>query len=412
MVGVDLGSSLTKWFDGERFGTGFPKSGALSVGVTSKGVLVKFSTYPLCKGRNLEKIIVNEIEVETGVPSNEFSVAYCPVEKVDTGCKFLIFVEKKSRLEGEIFEEARHVTVDVVGMLAATSHVYGRDFTGTVVDAGMSKICVLKLEKGKPSSVEIIRIGFDSILKNRELIGRFREAAGERFILVGGGALDEDFTVFLSKENFEFEVPNFPPFGDLTPLYYNSFGLWRFRFADCKADFKRFRLLNSEVLSKYKRELTVAAVSLLVSLLLLTVGEFLRFSAAKKEYQNLDRAIKTKLSEVTGIRRVVAPKIQLKQSIENLERKAQFFMVDTPSVLVYVNNVSSSVVKGVKVLSLKVSVTDSSAEVSGLAENRDALDRFRQELVKKFKKVAVSTTKEVSSGVKFTIKLQGVRVES
>jgi hypothetical protein len=414
VIGVDYGSSLVKWFDGKEFGTGIPKVGSISLGITSKGTLIKVSEYPLCKGKNLEQIIANEIEAETGISSKEFSVAYCPLEKVDSGCKLLVFVERKSHLESlenDVYEKARHVTVDVVGMISATHSIYGESFSGTVVDAGASKISVAKFTDGKVSSIEVIRAGFESMLGHEDLTARFKRIAGKEFVLIGGGALDDSLVEFLKGKGIRFEVPEISPFGELTPLYYNSYGLWRFRLSSCRADFKKFHFISSEILSRYKREITISLISLIVSLLLLTAGEYLRFSAAKQRYKALDAALKREISGAIGDGKVVAPKIQLNQEFEKLKKKVSFYLLDSPSLIGMVGSISSSVVKGVNVYSLSVSAVEETAKISGISESNNSLNEFRQKLIKYFKNVTISSSKKVKGGIKFTIEVQGVKVE-
>jgi len=414
MVGVDIGTELTKWFDGERFGTGTPSGDAFSVGISSKGTLVRVSSYPLCSGRNLEKMMVAEVEAETGIPSEEIEVSYCSIEKLPKGCRFIVFVERKGHLwkvVEELKDRARHVTVDIVGVVSATLSVYGKGYSGTVIDAGASKVSAVKVENGKPVSVDIIRTGFKGLMESRELSNRLLGAVSGRTILVGGGALSEEFRGFLEEKGIDFEVPEFEPFGAETPLYYASFGLYRFRTSGCRADFKKFHLLGTQVISKHRNEILFSAVALLLSLILITAGEYMRFLSAKRDYRRLNEHLKSEVSKVLGVKRVVAPKIQLRSEIERLREEADFLLIGSPSILVPLDAISESVVGGVNVKALSVNILNQTAKISGIAKDEKSIDAFRRNLLKRFESATVSFSKRVKKGVKFTVEVKGVKVE-
>jgi len=143
----------------------------------------------------------------------------------------------------------------------------------------------------------------------------------------------------------------------------------------------------------------------------LTAGEYLRFSAAKQRYEALDAALKREISRAIGDGKVVAPKIQLNQEFEKLKKKVSFYLLDSPSLIGMVGSISSSVVKGVNVYSLSVSAVEETAKISGISESNNSLNEFRQKLIKYFKNVTISSSKKVKGGIKFTIEVQGVKVE-
>ncbi|RUM44966.1 MAG: hypothetical protein DSY35_01320 [Desulfurobacterium sp.] len=410
MIGVDVGSELTKWFDGRRFGTGFPEGRGIVAGVSSRTVFVKKSFYPLCRGNQLRKLIVNDVSSDIGILPEEISVAFCPVKKEKEGCEFLLFVEKKEALKPleESFKDLSVITADLVGVAIATKLVFGEEDL-TVIDAGASKTAILELSAGKLTSVEIVRAGFGALKSSPSLLKERVTSAVEskRVVLVGGGALDEEF-VELLREHITLEVPQEKPFGRETPLYFGAFGLFHFRKSPCRASFKELSLFSSEFFTKNKGKLVASAIMLFGGLAFLTVSEYLSYLQAKRDYLEFKREYKKAIEKVLG-ERVVAPEEQLSQALSRLKRLREFLLLDRPSVLYYLAGISKAIGSGVKVLKLEGSSTAGSFKITGVAENSKALKEFTDNLKRNFSKVNTDVSKETERGVKFTITVFGVR---
>ncbi|MEO2066598.1 MAG: hypothetical protein ABGX17_08900, partial [Desulfurobacteriaceae bacterium] len=161
MIGVDYGSKEVKWFDGKRFGKGLPEKRGLTVGLSSVNTLIKETSFPLCRGRQIEKLVINEVTADIPVDPSLLSVAYCPVEKLEKGCRFLIFVEKREVIDSlpEWLRETSLITLDLIGTAAAVNLHYKRERVA-VLDAGEGKLSLLKFEDGVIKKAEIFRGGF------------------------------------------------------------------------------------------------------------------------------------------------------------------------------------------------------------------------------------------------------------
>jgi hypothetical protein len=401
MIGVDFGSSLIKWFDGENFGEGIPRGNVFNLGLSSSEVFVKFSEYPICRGGKLRKIILNDVSLELSVDTDKVSVAFCPTERVENGCRFLIFVEKReafNRIPEELLSHSQ-VTVDILGGVNAILLNYTDTFT--LIDAGKGKIAVVNVSDGVIKGCEILRGGFDYYKSDLSFL---RELLKGEVFLSGGGALSEEFRGAL-KEITNFTVPELEPFGDKTPLYLNAYGLYKFRKFPCKAYFKSASLLSSEFLQKNKRSLLFVSVSVILSLSLITASEVLNLLTAKRDYLNLKRSLNKELSKILG-ERVLAPEIQVPQKLESLEKISEFLEIDTPSILFYIDRISKSVVSGINVSYLEGGVSSRSFKLKGKADSDSSLGKFVENLKRSFSKVSLSTEKQGKSGISFTILLE------
>jgi len=406
MIGLDYGSSTVKWFDGKRFGEGIPKGRGFVVGLSSLNALVKRVSFPICKGRQLEKLILNEVASDLSVEPSTLSVAYCPVERGEKGCTFLVFVEKREALERlpKTLRESSLLTLDLLGAASACNLLYPEQNL-TVVDSGEGKTSLLRVEKGQLTDAEVIRGGFKFLLKSPDRllskIGR-----DENLLLVGGGALSSEFRELFKGYNWE--VPSFSPFGELSPLFFNAFGLYHFKRAKCKAAFVKPSLFSSELFQKNKEILVSASVVTLLSLLLFSFGELLELKAAKEEYELLKSSVRKELSQLLG-ERVVLPEVQVPQKLSQLRELERLLRVDEPSVLLYLRAISDSLPKGVKLLELSGSVSSAQFTLSGRAESQEALSEFTQRLKERFEKLSTSVSKE-GKQLKFTITLWRVKV--
>ena len=410
MIGVDVGSEVTKWFDGRQFGTGFPQGKGIVAGVSSRTVFIKKSFYPLCKGNQLKKLIVNDVSSDVGILPEEIAVAFCPLKKEKNGCEFIVLVEKRETLKllEESFRDLAVVTADVIGIAVATRLIFGEGDL-TVIDAGASKTAVIKLIGGKPISVEIVRAGFKALKSSPSLLKErvIPLVETQKVILVGGGALDGEF-VRLLKEHLTVEIPQEKPFGRETPLYFGAFGLFHFRKSPCKASFKELSLFSSEFFTKNRGKLIASAFMVFSGLLFLGAKEYLSYLQAKRDYLSFKREYKRAVEKILG-ERVVAPEEQLSQALSRFKRLKELLLLDKPSVLLYLGSISKAVVSGVKVLKLEGSSTAGSFKLTGVAENSEALKKFTDNLKKFFSKVNTDLSKETKRGVKFTITVFGVK---
>ena len=400
MIGVDFGSSSVKWFDGERFGEGIPKGRNFNVGVSSRELFVKFSEYPICRGSSLKKLILNDVSIELSVEPDEISVAFCPVERLQKGCRFLIFVEKRENLQ-RIPEEilnSSQITVDLLGGINSLIKHYLDTFT--LIDAGKGKVAVVNVQDGSIRGFEVFRGGFDYYVSDLSFL---KEFLSDKVFLSGGGALSREFRESLRKVT-DFEIPEIEPFGEKTPLFLNAYGLYHFRKSPCKAFFKALSLFSSEFFQKNRKLIVLSSFSLLLSLTLITSAEVLNLLRAKNDYYQTKRELNRELSRVLG-ERVLAPDIQVSQKLESLKQLADFLRLDAPSLLFYLDGISKSVVKGVNVISVDGSVSSGSFKLKGRAENSRVLDDFVKKLKTLFAKVSVSAERRDRKGIFFTILL-------
>ncbi|TCK04639.1 hypothetical protein [Phorcysia thermohydrogeniphila] len=410
MIGVDVGSKVTKWFDGRFFGTGLPEGRGIVAGISARTVFIKRSFYPLCRGHQLKKVILNDVSSDIGVLPEEIAVSFCPVKREKEGCELLVFVEKRETLQPleESFKDLTAITVDIIGVATAARLVYGEDEL-TVIDAGASKTAVVEIVGGKLKSVEIVRAGFEALKSDLSFLEDriFPLVKSKRAILVGGGALDDDF-VRLLKERLTVEIPNIEPFGGETPLYFGAFGLFHFRKSSCRASFKELSLFSSEFFTKNKGKLIASAFMVLSGLLFLSAAEYLSYLQAKRNYLELKKEYKKAVERILG-ERVVAPEEQLSQALSRLERLRELLLLDKPSVLLYVSGVSKAVVNDVKILKVEGSSAADSFKLTGLAKSSGALKNFTDRLKSSFSKVNTDVTKETDKGIKFTITVSGVK---
>ena len=402
MIGVDFGSSEVKWFDGKNFGKGIPKGKAFTVGISSSSLFSKISRYPLCKGRKLKKIVESDVAAELSLDPKGISVAFCPVKKGEEGCEVLVFVGKKESLElPEPLSSLSQITVDVLGGINALMLNFTNTFT--LVDAGKNKVAVATVEEGTVTGLEILRGGFDYHAENRQELSVIGETANGRVFLAGGGALSENFRKAL-REVVNFEVPKFAPFWEETPIYLNAYGLFHFKNANCKANFKGISLFSSDLLKNNRGKLLFSATSLFLSLLLITGAEFTDYLSEKRDYLAAKKAFKEKLSELLS-ERIVAPDIQVPQKLKDYKELSEKLRLFSPSVIGYVDAVSESVVPGIKITFVEGSVTSASFKVKGTAENEETLKRFIKKLKERFKNVSVSS-KTGKEGILFTAVLE------
>lgn len=403
MIGVDLGSSTVKWFNGKDFGTGFPKGNSFTLGLSSSQVLVKKAFYPLCSGGKLKKLVLNDVSTDLSVEPEELSVAFCRVEKLENGCSFLIFVERRERLNEiphEILKSSQ-ITVDILGGIAALISMSEETFT--LLDAGKRKVAVATVKGGKLESLEIFRGGFDYHLGSDELFSYLKAVKKGSVFLVGGGALSKDFKSKLSRFS-DFTVPELEPFGKETPLYFNAYGLYNFRKSPCRAFFKGISLFSQDIL-KEKRKLLFIGGATLASLFLITGGLFFQYLSAKRDYLLEKSAFSREFSRALG-GKLLAPEIQIPQKLSHYREAADFLKLNTPSLLYYLNGISDSVVKGVKVLSVSGSISSGEFTLKGRAESMKDLKHFTEKLRRYFGKVSVSSTKRGRAGISFTLKAE------
>ncbi|WP_456456151.1 hypothetical protein [Thermovibrio sp.] len=400
MTGVDWGSKEVKWFNGKEFGLGFPSSSSAVLGLSSYGLLTKEATFPLCKGRELEKLVLNEVVADLGVEEEEVAVAFCPIERQEKGCTFLLFIEKREVLKGipDRLKESSLITSDLIGGSTAFKLLYGEG-EGLIVDAGSSKIAVYRVLNGVPVEVEVIRKGFNEV-EGRELLDYI---GSSKAILVGGGALSGEFKERL--KGIDFQVPNFPPFGEESPLYFNAFGLYNFKSATCRALFQKPSIFSSEFLEKHGGKLKFLLFSSVASLLLITASELIRFEVAKRDYLSLKSEIRKELSKIAG-EEILIPQVQIPEKVESLKELQKLLRLKEKSVLTYLKAISDSVNDKVEVLEVKGSSSLDRFTVVGRAESEDGFKEFIDSLKKRFKEVSVSLREKG----KFKVNLKGVKV--
>ena len=402
MIGIDYGSSEIKWFNGKAFGTGFPEGRSSTVGLSSSQLLVKESFYPICSGSKVKKLIINDVAADLSVDPKELSIAFCRKEKLDRGCNFLIFVEKRERLEElppELLSKSQ-ITVDILGGITAGLLL---SETFTLIDAGKRKVAVVNVENGVIERIEIFRGGFEYHVNSEELFSFIKDTAKETVFLTGGGAFSEEFKKALS-ESVQFTVPEVEPFGEETPIYFNAYGLYNFRKSPCKATFKGLSIFSEEIL-KERNRLLLAGTATALSLVALTGALFAGYLSAKKDYYAEKRELKEELSKVLGMK-LLAPEIQIPQEVEKYKQLKEFLRLGSPSILYYIEGISKSVVKGVKVLYLEGSLSSRQFTIKGRAKNDESLKTFTEKLKNYFKKVSVSSTRKTGSGISFTVKAE------
>ena len=402
MIGVDWGSSTVKWFDGKNFGTGTPKGRSFTVGISSSQLLVKQSFYPICSGSKLKKLILNDVSTDLSVNPEEISVAFCQAEKLEKGCRFFIFVEKRERLRElpeEISSKAQ-ITVDILGGISAAL-TFSETFT--LIDAGSKKVAVAIVKGGKVERLEVLRGGYTYHLNSGELFSLMGEIGQGTVFLTGGGALSEEFKGELSKA-VSFTVPKVEPFGEETPLYFNAYGLYNFRKSPCKAFFKSLSFLSQDVL-KEKRRLFLIGGAVGLSLLGITGGLFINYLAVKRDYYLEKMAFKKELSKVAG-EELLAPEIQIPEKLNSYRELADFLKINEPSLLYYMKGISNSVVKGVKVLAVEGTLSSGSFTVKGRADRDSSLKAFVDNLRRYFKRVSISSTKNTGGRIGFTIRAE------
>ncbi len=411
MIGVDVGSKAVKWFDGRRFGTGLPTADNFITGISSKSLLTSRETYPICGGSKLERIILNEISSKLSIDESELSISYCPVFKRGKACELLIFVERKSSissLDENLRERSRIITSDVVGTVSAAS-LLAKD--STILDAGVSKLSVVMMAKGIPQRIEIVRTGFSSFINDEGLFkSEVLPLLAQRIMLIGGGALNEDFKSILSKNNIDFEIPTIEPFGKLTPLYFNAYGLQNFSSSPCKARFEESFILNSAIVRKNKKSI-IAALSILgISLIVLTASGIAEFLSAKTDYQRSVKQFNKEVSSIIGSKTIIDPDIQVSQKLKSLTKLSDFLLMNKPNILRCVHYISNSVPERVKVLSLSANIKSETFIVKGKSFSNKNLYAFESKLRAFFKNVT-SSIKHSNGKVIFTLKLNGVKGE-
>ncbi|SMP14012.1 hypothetical protein SAMN06265339_1239 [Desulfurobacterium pacificum] len=414
MIAVDVGSKLVKWFDGSSFGTGIPANLKNAVvGVSSKNVFVKESFYPVCKSAALKKLIVNDVCSDMLVSPDDISVAFCVVEKLNKGCRVLVFVEKKGSLEEKkLTDNYKILTLDLIGGINAAHLLYeGDEFS--LLDIGASKVAVVNFRDGNVVNMEVFRVGFDFLKKNNSYLTDrvFPLIESKSVILCGGGALDEQL-VGLVSTRFDVEIPEISPFGKETPLYFNAYGLFHIKKSPCPAFFSQSSFFKSDFLEKHKKEIIFAGTSTAAGVLLLLLSQGVQLLACKDFLKREETILKSKLEKILG-EKVVAPDIQLSQAISNLKEEKKFFAVDKPSVLTVLKKISDSVVSGIKVYRVEGSVDADSFTVKGYADTENSFTSFVNNLKERFENVSnVSTTSTSNNSLKFTLTVSGVKRET
>jgi len=410
MIGVDAGTAVIKWFDGRKFGTGLKEEKNSITGVSSKTVFVKKSFYPVCRGSQLRKMILNDVSADIGVDPESLTISFCPVRKEKKGCEFLIFIEKRETIDSpdRSLRDSSVITVDIIGAATAAAILYGEEDL-IIVDFGAAKTAILFLKAGKLKEVEIVRAGFPFLKKNRAFLEeRIIPRLGKKVVVIGGGALDSEFMDIL-KENVQSpEVPEIEIFGKETPLYFNAFGLYHFRKASCKAAFKEFSLFSSEVFIKHKRALIASGAIIFAATILFTVSQFLTYIHEKKNYELVSKEYKKVVGKVLQ-EKVLAPEIQVSQKLSKLKELKSFLLLDKPSILFSLSGISKSVVKGIKVLKFEGSAVSGSFRISGYADGEESLKVFTDKLSSYFEKVNTDKVKKVTKGIQFSISVSGVK---
>ncbi|MEO2069095.1 MAG: hypothetical protein ABGX27_06235 [Desulfurobacteriaceae bacterium] len=406
MIGVDVGSSKVKWFDGKNFGFGNLKGKREIVGITSRNLYVKKAFYPICKGSQLKKLVINDVLSELDTAENEVSVAFCPIGKKEKGCEFLVFVLKKEEIEQ--FESANTLTLDIAGTINAVSLLYGEEKI-TVVDAGAGKVSVIQFEKGIVDNIEIIRSGFPFLLKDtsffRDRVVPFLKG---KVLLVGGGALNEKFLELFKKFCPSLEIPNIEPFGKDTPIFFNAFGLYHFRKSPCKPTFKEFSIFSSKFWTEHKTAILFSIASLLASGFFYTASLVLSFLAEKKDYRLTLKEYKRTVESIIN-EKALAPKLQVSQKYSKVQELKDFFLLNKPSVLFPIEKIGKSIDPLVKILKIEGSIESENFSILGVASSEKDLDKFREKLSSYFEKITVNKVKKVEKGIQFTMSLSGVK---
>lgn len=411
MIGIDVGSAVTKWFDGETFGTGQIEGGNFITGISSRTVFIKESSYPVCKSRQLKRMILNDVSADIGINSDELLVSFCPVEVEKKGCKFLMFVEKKETIDSldENLKDSSAITVDFIGAATAASILYGEENL-TIVDFGATKTAIISLKGGRLRNVEVIRAGSPFLKRNRSLLyERIVPQLDGRVLVVGGGALDGELMGILKDCVQSVEIPEIGIFGKETPLYFNAFGLYHFRKASCKAAFKEFSPFSSDFFLKHKHALIASGIIALVATFFFTVSQIFNYIYAKGTYQLMSKAYKESVEKVLR-EKVLAPKIQVSQKLSSFETYKSLFLLDKPSILFPISGISKSVVKNIKILKLEGSAVSESFRVYGYADGEDSLNSFTNNLSKYFEKVNTDEVKKITKGIEFSISVSGYKL--
>jgi len=410
MIGIDAGSTLVKWFDGEKFGTGLKEGKNFITGISSKTVFVKKAFYPVCRGSQLRKMIINDVSADIGIEPENITISFCSVRKEKKGCEFLIFIEKKEIIDSldKNLKDSSVITVDIIGAATAAVLLY-REENLTVVDFGATKTAILSMEGGKLREVEIFRAGFPFLKKNRAFLEeRIVPRLEGKVVVVGGGALDSEFMNILKGYVQSLEIPQIEVFGKETPLYFNAFGLYHFRKASCKAAFKEFSLFSSEFFVKHRSALITGGAITFVATVLFTVSQFLDFLYEKKNYELTSKEYKKVVEKVLQ-EKVLAPEIQVSQKLSNFKELRTFLLLDKPSILYSLSGISESVVEGIKILKLEGSAVSESFRISGYADEEKSFKVFTDNLSKYFEKVNTDKVKKVTKGIQFSISVSGVK---
>ncbi|WP_457677866.1 hypothetical protein [Thermovibrio sp.] len=401
MIGVDWGSKEIKWFDGKDFGFGTPKRGSLTVGLSSVSVLVKRSFFPLCKGSQLKRLVLNEVISELSLPKEKVALAYCPVKRFQKGCEFLIFVEKREVLDSlpkEVREKSR-ITVDLVGALTSLKLLYPQEEL-TLLDLGEGKVSLIEVGEEGVKELEVVRGSYRRERVWRELLPKLKRE--RKLLLTGGGAFNREIREVLKE--FNPQVPSFPPFNEKAPLFFNAFGLYNFNKGDCKALFSSSSLLSSEFIEKNRDFLIKSGALFGLSLLLFTASQLIELQATKRDYLELKREVKKELSQLLG-EKVLIPEVQLEEKLEKLKELYKLLQVDKPTALNYLKAISQSVPSGITVLEVKGSASSGSFTITGQGKG---IKEFVENLKKMFERVSIS---EERSG-KFTITVWRLKVGS
>ena len=412
MKGVDYGSAFIKWFDGKNFGKvpsteSFDLKGAV-VGVSSRTSFLKEAFYPTCSFKKLKPLIVNDVSSEMMVPEEEISVAFCVKERLENGCKVLVFVVKREDVAFSVVPKI--VTLDLLGGIGALGLLYeGEEFS--FVDSGASKTAIVNFRNGEVDTIEIVRVGFDYLKRSRDyFFSRILPLIkSKNVILAGGGAFDRDF-VSLFPSDWDLEIPNVSPFGRETPLFLNAYGLYHFRRSSCQAYFYRSSVFSSEFVKKHKGELLLSLSAFLGGIFLLSLSQGIQGFVCREHLLKEKEAFKREISNVLG-EPAVAPDIQISQKISSLKREKQFLFLDKPSVLLPLRNLSQSVVPGVTVYLVEGSIDSDVFTVKGEAVSDKAFSKFLNALKKRFSKVSNVSTAIFSKILKFSLTVSGVKSE-
>ena len=410
MIGIDVGSEKVKWFDGKKFGFGYPQEKKSFVGISSKSLYVKKASYPICKGSQLKKLIVNDVISELDVDEEKISVSFCMTEKKEKECEFFVFVVKKEEIEN--FENVSYLTLDVVGAIASSLILYKEEEELTIVDAGSKKFSITCIKNGKLENLEIVRLGFKFLSKNSSFLEeRLVPLLKGKVILIGGGALDEEFLKIFKKFCSSFEVPFFEPFGEKTPLFFNAYGLYhlkKLKSLSCKPSFKESSIFSSEVWRKHKTTIVASAVLFFLSGILFTFSLALELLTKKRDYLTVLKEYKKNVGQLIG-EKVLAPKLQISQKYSKVKELEKFFLLDKPSLLVPIEKLEESIDGSVKILDIEGSLDSETFSILGVSKDEKDIKELKEKFSIYFKKVNVDKVKRVEGGVQFTISLFGVK---